>query len=128
MRALHQGLVLFGAILCLGATLAANGALADETYSARQFRVEQGVYAVGFSPKGDRIAFATDADTVAIHDTLDGKQLANLKVHDAQFDGWSPDGTLFMVGTAKQLRFWTDEERRSGHAEQWEKLFAEPGN
>ncbi|WP_210163698.1 WD40 repeat domain-containing protein [Mesorhizobium loti] len=79
---------------------------ASETYSMQQFSVEQTVNAVGFSPSGDRIAFATDAGSVVIFNTLDGKHIAELRTGDAGSLAWSPDGSLFMVGSSKRLAFW----------------------
>lgn len=64
--------------LWLVAIAMADGAAAAETYVAKPFSVEHGVYAVRFSPAGDRIAFATDAGAIIV-DTSDGRQLGELK-------------------------------------------------
>lgn len=90
--------------LWLVACLVTSITLAAEIYESRVFSVEQSVYSVGFSPAGDRIALATDAGTI-IFDTSDGKQLAELK-GEASSVAWSPDGSMFMVETGEQLRFW----------------------
>lgn len=92
--------------LCLWliASLATGVTFASETYLAKPFSVEQAVYTARFSPAGDRIAFATDAGAIIL-DTTDGRQLAELK-GEASSAGWSSDGSMFMVETREQLRFW----------------------
>ncbi len=81
-----------------------GGAFAAELYMSRVFSVDQSVYAVRFSPAGDRVALATDSRTI-IFDTSNGKQVAELK-GKASSVAWSPDGSMFMVGTGEALRFW----------------------
>ncbi len=98
------GLVLAAAILCLGAAIATSRVNAAEIYASRVFSVDETVYAVRFSPAGDRVALATDAGTI-IFDTLDGKQVAELK-GKASSVAWSPNGSVLMVATADALRFW----------------------
>jgi tricorn protease-like protein len=98
------GLVLPAAILCLGAAIATSRVTAAEIYASRVFSADQAVYAIRFSPAGDRVALATDAGTI-IFDTLDGKQVAELK-GKASSVAWSPDGSVLMVETADALRFW----------------------
>lgn len=88
----------------LVASFLTGGAIAAETYAARVFSVDQSVYAVRFSPVGDRVALATDAGT-AIFDTSDGKQVAELKGKASSL-AWSPDGSVLMVGTGDALHFW----------------------
>lgn len=88
----------------LAAMFITDGASAAETYVAKPFSVEQGVHTARFSPAGDRIAFATDAGTIIL-DTSDGRQLAELK-GEASSVAWSPDGSMLMVDTREQLRFW----------------------
>lgn len=81
-----------------------GGAIAAEIYASRVFSVDQSVYAVRFSPAGDRIALATDDGTV-IFNTSDGKKVAELE-GKASSVAWSPDGSMLMVGTGDALRFW----------------------
>jgi dipeptidyl aminopeptidase/acylaminoacyl peptidase len=81
-----------------------SGAFAADFYASRVFSVDQAVYAVRFSPAGDRVALATAASTI-IFDTSDGKQVAELK-GKASSVAWSPDGSMLMVGTGDALRFW----------------------
>ncbi|MBN9551533.1 MAG: hypothetical protein J0H31_22380, partial [Alphaproteobacteria bacterium] len=88
----------------LGAILTTGGAFAAETYASRVFSVDQSVYAVRFSPAGDRVALATVAGTI-VFDTSDGNQVAALK-GEASSVAWSADGSTFMVGNSERLRFW----------------------
>lgn len=86
-------------------TISMSGAaLAAEIYASRMFSVDETVYAVRFSPGGDRVALATDDGTV-IFDTSDGSQVAELK-GKASSVAWSPDGSMFMVGAEEALHFW----------------------
>jgi hypothetical protein len=55
-----------------------SGAIAADFYASRVFSVDQSVYAVRFSPAGDRVALATNAGTI-IFNTSDGRQVAELK-------------------------------------------------
>jgi dipeptidyl aminopeptidase/acylaminoacyl peptidase len=80
-------------------------AFAGELYASRVFSVDEAVYAVRFSPAGDRVALATDAGTM-IFDTADGKQVAELKGR-ASSVAWSPDGSMLMVMAEEALRFWS---------------------
>jgi len=81
-----------------------SGAIAADFYASRVFSVDQSVYAVRFSPAGDRVALATNAGTI-IFNTSDGKQVAELK-GKASSVAWSPDGSMLMVRTEDALRFW----------------------
>ena len=66
------------------------------------FSVDQSVYAVRFSPAGDRVALATNAGAI-IFNTSDGKQVAELRVKRRP---WPEDGSMLMVRTEDALRFW----------------------
>lgn len=86
-------------------TLSMTGAaFVDELYASRVFSMDEAVYAVRFSPVGDRVALATDAATI-IFDTADGKRMAELK-GKASSVAWSPNGSMLMVETEKALHFW----------------------
>ena len=104
MRTLQRVQAFVSVILCLGAAMATDGVCAAELYASRVFSVDETVYAVRFSPAGDRVALATDAGTV-IFDTSDGKQMAELK-GKASSIAWSPNGSMFMVATGEALHFW----------------------
>ncbi len=91
--------------LLLAVVLMTGGAAASEIWTASQFSVDESVYAARFSPAGDRIAFATDAG-VTVLDTSNGEQVAELK-GEAFSVAWSPDGSILMVQTREQLRFWS---------------------
>ena len=81
-----------------------SGAFAADFYASRVFSVDQSVYAVRFSPAGDRVALAT-GDSTVIFDTSNGKQVAKLN-GKASSVAWSPNGSMLMVRIGDALRFW----------------------
>ena len=67
------------------------------------------VWAVGFSPEGDRIVSGSADDTVRVRDTASGEKLLVLRGHGADVNavGFSPEGDRIVSGSSDStIRVW----------------------